>query len=108
MSAKLSSSLPKGEANGLAAIARQLAERPEDVHVLLVLVDCSRITTDTDTGDVVPTARVRRVEAISDPADGRTLRKLLRREWERRTGKTVLPFELEEDLRIAFGEDTGS
>jgi hypothetical protein len=33
------------------------------------------------------------------------MRVLLRREWERRTGKTVLPFELEEDMRKAFGDD---
>lgn len=33
--------------------------------------------------------------------------KMLRRALERRTGKTVLPFDLEEDLRAAFGDDTG-
>lgn len=29
--------------------------------------------------------------------------KMLRRALERRTGKTVLPFDLEEDMRAAFG-----
>jgi hypothetical protein len=33
------------------------------------------------------------------------MRQLLRREWERRTGKVVLPFELEEEMRRAFGEE---
>ncbi|HEU4422088.1 MAG TPA: hypothetical protein VFR67_06050 [Pilimelia sp.] len=107
MSTKLSSSLPQGEANGLAAIATALAETPETVHVVIALVDCSKITTNVDNGDVIPTARVRRIEAITDPQDGHRLRQLLRRQWERRTGKTVLPFELEDDLRAAFGDDPG-
>lgn len=105
MSAKIAGKLPSGEANGLGAITRDLVENPEKVHVVVALVDCSQITTDTDSGDVIPTARIRRIEAIADPEDGRRLRVLLRREWERRTGKTVLPFELEEDLRMAFGDD---
>lgn len=105
MSTKLSSGLPQGEANGLAAIAADLANTPEKVHVVIALVDCSKITTNVDNGDVIPTARVRRIEAITDPQDGHRLRQLLRRQWERRTGKTVLPFELEDDLRAAFGEE---
>lgn len=102
---KLAGRLPTGDANGLAAIAADMLDNPEQVHVVIALVDCSKITTDTDSGDVVPTARIRRIEAIKDPKDGRVLRSLLRREWERRTGKTVLPFEMEEELRSAFGED---
>lgn len=105
MSANLAGSLPAGEANGLAAIARDLVEEPNRVHVVIALVDCSKITTKTDSGDVIPTARIRRIEAIKDLEDGRRMRVLLRREYERRTGKTVLPFELEEDMRRAFGDD---
>lgn len=108
MSASLAGALPEGEANGLNAIARELVDSPNTVHVVIALVDCSKITTKTDSGDIVPTARIRRIEAIKDPADGHRLRVLLRREWERRTGKTVLPFELEEDMRKAFGEDPGA
>lgn len=107
MSANIAGALPAGEANGLAAIARELVEEPNRVHVVIALVDCSKITTKTDSGDVIPTARIRRIEAIKDPEDGRRMRVLLRREWERRTGKTVLPFELEEDMRKAFGDDSG-
>lgn len=104
MSAKLSSGLPQGEANGLAAIASELVDMPEKVHVIIALVDCSKITSNVDSGDVIPTARVRRVEAITDPEDGHRMRQLLRRQYERRTGKTVLPFDLEDDLRSAFGD----
>jgi hypothetical protein len=105
VTAKLAASLPNGEGNGLAAIAGELVDTPEKVHVVVALVDCSKITTETDSGDIIPTARIRRIEAINDSADGHHLRKLLRRQYERRTGKTVLPFELEEDLRAAFGDE---
>lgn len=105
MSANMASALPAGEANGLAAIGREMVEDPNRVHIVIALVDCVKITTKTDSGDVIPTARIRRIEAIKDPEDGRRMRMLLRREWERRTGKTVLPFELEEDMRAAFGDD---
>lgn len=105
MSATMNSALPQGDANGLAAIAGELINNPEQIHVVIALIDCSKITQKTDTGDIIPTARIRRIEAIKDPADGRKMRALLRREWERRTGKTVLPFEMEEEMRAAFGED---
>lgn len=98
----LSGRLPKGEANGLAPILRKLLDEPHTVHVVVALVDCSKITTNVDDGDRVPTVRVRRIEAISDPDDRDRLRMLLTREYERRTGKTVLPFDLEQDLRAAF------
>jgi hypothetical protein len=105
MSVTLAGALPQGEGNGLNAITRELVEMPEKVHVVIALVDCSKITTKVDGGDTIPTVRIRRVEAIGDPADGHRMRVLLRREFERRTGKTVLPFDLEQDLIAAFGEE---
>jgi hypothetical protein len=107
MSADLSSSLPTGDGNGLAAIAHELTENPHKVHVVIALVDCVKTTHKTDSGDVIPTARIRRIEAVTDPEDGRRMRVLLRREFERRTGKTVLPFELEEEMRRSFGDEPG-
>lgn len=106
---KLASSLPGGDANGLVAIARQLIDSPHEVHVVVGLVDCKRITTDNDSGEIVPTARIRRIEVIGDQ-DKDLAAKMMRRALEERTGKTVLPFDLEEDLRAAFGRvdpDTG-
>lgn len=99
---KISNSLPGGDANGLAAIARDLIDSPHDVHVVVALVDCKKVTTDHDSGEVEPTARIRRIEAI-DKDDHPFAQKMLRRALEHRTGKTVLPFDLEEDLRTAFG-----
>ena len=99
---RLASGLPKGDGNGLDSLARQLVDEPANVHVVVALIDCKRITTDIDTGDVEPTARVRRIEVISDE-DKDLAAKMLRRSLEKRTGKTVLPFDLEEDIRAAFG-----
>lgn len=105
MSAKLASALPKGNANGLDAIADALVRNPEAIRVVVALIDCSQTTTETDTGDVIPTARIRRIEAIDNPDDGRRLKQVLRRAWERRTGKDVLPLEMEDDINTAFGID---
>ena len=109
---KLNSALPKGEGNGLAAAARQLIDEPHQVQVVIALIDCKSITTDNDTGEIQPTARIRRIEAIID-ADKDVAATMLRRALERRTGKTVLPFDLEEDLRAVLADpddrpDTGS
>lgn len=106
---RLASGLPKGDGNGLDALARNLIDAPHEVHVVVALVDCKKITTDNDDGTVEPTARIRRIEAITE-ADKDLAAKMLRRALEKRTGKTVLPFDLEEDLRAAFGgidPDTG-
>ena len=99
----LSSSLPQGEANGLTAISRELVENPHKVHVVLALVDCRKVVTDADTGDVQPTARIRRIEVVGGGQDNKVAQRMLRRALEERTGATVLPFDLEEDLRAAFG-----
>ena len=98
--AQLASALPKGEANGLNALARDMIDNPATAHVAVVLLDCKKISTDIDTGDVEPTARIRRIEPIS--ADKDVVARIMRRAMEERTGKTVLPFDLEEDMCAAF------
>lgn len=99
---KLTSKLPGGDANGLSAIARDLVDSPHQVHVVIALVDCKSTMTDSDTGAIVPTARVRRIEVVAE--QDRTLAAtMMRRSLETRTGKVVLPFDLEEDMRAAFG-----
>ena len=98
--AKLTAGLPKGEANGLSALDRELIDSPSTVHVVIALIDCKKITTDVDSGDVEPVARIRRIEVIREDKDRAAM--MLRRSLEVRTGKTVLPFDLEEDMRAAF------
>ena len=98
--AKLTAGLPKGEANGLSSLDRELIDSPSTVHVVIALIDCKKITTDVDSGDVEPVARIRRIEVIREDKDRAAM--MLRRSLEVRTGKTVLPFDLEEDMRAAF------
>lgn len=100
----LSGRLPVGESNGLGGIVADLVNDPEHVHVLVVLADVIKVTRVVESGDTVPTLRVRRVEAIGDTDDRRTLERLLMREYERRTGQPTLPLELEDDVRSAFAD----
>lgn len=97
----MSGKLPRGDANGLGAIARQLIRDPEKVHALIVLVDCTRLVTEVDTGETIPVMRIRRAEAIrkSDLAEAQ---RLVKRAWEERCGDTVLPMELEDDIKAIF------
>jgi hypothetical protein len=100
---KLGGALPKGEGNGLGPIVQQLVSTPHQVHVVVALIDCKSTKVDHDTGDLEPTARVRRIEAIL-PGDLTVARQLLDRAYEKRCGQSVLPYELEADLRAAFGK----
>jgi len=98
---KLASALPKGDANGLGPLVLDLVQHPDRFKVVLAIVDCKTITTNADTGEVVPTARIRRVEAIL-PGDLPAARRLMERALEKRTGRVTLPLGLEDDLREAF------
>lgn len=98
---KLNGTLPQGDANGLSALARKLIDQPHAYHVVVAIVDCKSVTTNIDTGDIEPTARIRRIEPIV--ADAGVVATIFRRAMEERTGMTVLPFDLEQDLKAAFG-----
>lgn len=100
---KLSAQLPGGDNNGIAALARHMIDNPRSVHVVIALVDAKTLTTDTDTGSIDPTARIRRIEVISDD-DRAVAAQMLRRALERRTGQTVLPLDLEDDLASALDD----
>lgn len=103
--ANLAGTLPDGEANGLAAIARELVENPKRYHVVVAIIDTKSVKTNVDNGARVATVRVRRIEVIIDGEDREHMRRLLMREYERRTGQLVLPFELEADIIRAFDTD---
>lgn len=101
--------LPKGDADGTGVIIRDLIDKPHRYHVLLCVVDCSKVTTDHDTGEHVPTIRVRRAEVITRD-DLPAAEKLIRRALEKRSGATVLPLEIEDEITAAFAgvdPDTG-
>jgi hypothetical protein len=95
--------LPKGEANGLAAIAAELLREPRRLRAALVIYDCRRGTEDYDTADTVITVRIRRAEPLL-PDDLGEVEKLVRRALEARTGQQVLPLELEDEIAQLFRE----
>lgn len=100
---KIAGKLPKGDANGLGRIVGELADNPHKVHALLVLVDCKSVVTDNDTGDTIPTARIRRAEVVRRE-DLKDAERLVRRALEERSGMTVLPMELEDEISAAFAD----
>jgi hypothetical protein len=109
MSIKITGALPKGDANGLGALRLALLEHPRQMHAVIAIVDCKSTTTDTDTGERTPTARIRRIEAVLAD-DHPAAQRLMLRALENRTGRAVLPLDLEDDIRLAFGRidpDTG-
>lgn len=101
----LSGALPKGDANGLAPIVKSLIRDPEHLHALLVIADCNKLVTHVDTGETIPVLRIRRVEVIQDQ-DLKEAERLVRRSWEKRNGDTVLPLEMEDDLKQIFDSVT--
>lgn len=102
ITAILAASLPKGEHNGLAPYARLLADFPRKVRVAMILIDCSKSTVRHSDDSQIATARIRRIELITDPADAKIMERILLRAFETRTGAVTLPFELEADVKSAF------
>lgn len=100
---KISGTLPKGDANGAAAIAADLIADPHRFKVLMMIVDCKKVTIDHDSGEQVPTARVRRVEPVL-VQDLPAAEAMMRRSLEHRTGRVVLPLSMEDEIRLAFGQ----
>jgi hypothetical protein len=107
MSATLSGSLPGGDQNGLAALAPALVNQPDQMHVAVITFVTSTLKTDVATGDVVPTIKIKQFEPFVGGSDVNELRRLLRRAYERRTGKVELPLELERELDSLANLPTG-
>lgn len=95
---KFSGTLPKGDANGLNALANQLLKNPKGTHIIVGVIDVKTITTDVDTADQQATVRFRRVESIA-PQDADHAVRMMQRAAERRTGATMLPIEIEDELQ---------
>jgi len=101
--AKLKASLPNGDRNGLSSITGPLVDAPHVKHMVLIVVDCKSVSSDMDTGEVTPTARILRIEPVTREDYG-TAEKLIRRALEHRHGSTVLPFDTENELTELFAE----
>jgi hypothetical protein len=89
--------------NGLDAIAADLVANPEQLRVVVAWIDVSKVTTSTDTGDRVPTVRVRRIEPVGTPESvPAAFSRAVLQAAERRTGMAPLPFgEVESDNATA-------
>jgi|SRR5580765_6089619 len=105
MSVSVSGRLPEGDGNGLSAVMSDLIRDPKKLHVCICILDGKKVTTDADSGETVPTARIRRIEVILDPEDMQLAENLMRRALDRRTGREALPYDLEQEIRGAFPAD---
>lgn len=106
--------LPKGDENGLAAIAANLVAEavgaePARLRAVIAIVDAKRVTIDAGLHEEVVTVRFRRVEVLLADDLGQA-EKLIRRALEHRSGETTLPLEMEDEIRQAFEDmrDPGS
>ena len=95
---KLGSKLPGDlEVNGLDQMAQELVANPKTLRAGFVLFDTVKVTDDTDTGDRIPTVRVRRFEPLGDADDiSAELRAAYFKAVEKRTGKSALPLDIVE------------
>lgn len=94
--------LPKGEANGLAAMADKLLTDPRRKRAALIIFDLKRGTEDYDAADTVATVRILRVECLL-PTDLADAELMIRRAAESRTvGGEQLTFEFEKAIEEAF------
>lgn len=87
---KLSSGLPEGVDNGLSAIESKVIADPEKDYLIVGIVTGHKLTTDVETGDVVPTVKLVQVEALVDTDQHKQARELLARARGKRTGQTSI------------------
>jgi hypothetical protein len=109
---KTNALVPKGEENGLTALAPGLAEellayrkggpRPK-ARAALCIFSPLRMTVEGD-NDVV-TVRIDRIEALLDE-DLEEARKFIMRSLQARNGQAPLSLDFERDIEAAFGEGT--
>lgn len=93
---KLSSKLPGDfEVNGIDALAADLTDNPKNVRIGVIWFDTARVVVDTDTGEHVPTIRVRRIEPLGDADEvSEAIRDAVGVAMEKRTGRTPIPFDV--------------
>jgi hypothetical protein len=95
---RLSSKLPGDpETNGVDSIADALVASPASIRYGVVWFDVSKVTEETDSGDNVPTIRVRRIEplGIATGVDPR-IAAVVAEAVQKRTGRAPMAFEIVE------------
>lgn len=106
---KLAGRLPNDGANGLIVAAPGLIRRPGGMRVGIFVFDCESVTTRTDTGEIVPTARIRRAEIVLDQ-DLDEARRMVMRSVEQRISPdgALLPLDFERELGDAAEAFSGT
>ena len=99
---KLVSGLSKGQGDGLASLARLALRAPRRRRLASAVLDCSKITVDTETQAREATMRVIRLEPVA-PDDVREVERLYMRAIEAREGRQMLPLDLESQLEAVYG-----
>lgn len=95
MSVKLSGTLPKpSDRNGMEVLHTMLLGDPERTHVVVMVVDNLRTTTEhTGDGPIhTPTAGVLMIEPILDDEDVQAVMEIMVRARAERTGNATLDF----------------
>lgn len=93
--------LPKD--HGLGALQAELIDTPERRHIIIAVIDCKKVTTDYDSGEIEPTARILRIEAVTRQ-DYPLVEQLMRRSLEVRHGQPTLPFDTEREIHALFAD----
>lgn len=101
---KFNAKLPEGGNNGLSAIEQELVAQARDGHepahyVAIVILEPGDAVLKTD-GDIVPSVTMRAIEVVRE--DIPALTRIMQRAKEKRTGDTVLPFDLEAEVAGVF------
>lgn len=93
---KLSSKMPGDfETNGLDSLASDLVHDPKTIRLGVCWFDVQKVTIDADTGEEVPTVRIRRFEPLGDADEvSQAIRDAVGEAQEKRTGRTPLPFDI--------------
>jgi len=105
ITAMLGATLPKGEHNGLTPFARLFADFPKNIRPAIVLLDCKETRENQDDDSQKAIIRIRRIELIADESDAKVIERMVERAYEKRTGNTMLPFDLEAEVRDAMSGD---
>jgi hypothetical protein len=98
------SAAPDGDANGLAPYVSDLLNgaRSGKLWPVIGVIDCAGESIDYRKGGRKPKAGFRRIEIVL-PEDRKAAARIMARALEHRTGKAVLPLDLEDQIEAAFG-----
>lgn len=103
---KLSSAMPGDfETNGLDQHAAWLLDNPKALMICAIWIDVQKIVVDTDSGDHIPTVRVRRVEPLGEVGEvSAKMKEIIQDAVAERTGRTPIPFDIAEVTEERFSD----